>query len=228
MAFEVTRDKMHGLWVTTRKALPQPLGRIIGSYLVKKSLAVDLGVIVNSDMAILRHMLNGLFFSNPIAAIYEGKYYVIGAQWLLPIYPGGEEFEPYIAPSIYPDNDFKVTYEHGTIDMHDFAPGFAVYDLNNIIFKGLPVQLLRGIGSDGYGHVGPRVVSRRSRDQCMLHLPVISCRDLNNFTMRELLDAQWSLHYVKGSGYQMIEPDVGRIIELGGVLRIEVNWGYGS
>ena len=189
MAFEVTRDKMHGLWVTTRKALPQPIGRIIGSYLVKKSLVVDIGVIANSDMAILRPLLNRLFFSSPIAAIYEGNHYEIGAQWLLPL---DGEFVPSIAPSIIPDNPFKVTYEHGMI----FDPRFAVYGLDNIIFQGLPVQLLRGVGNDGYGNVGPHVVSRRSRDQCMLHLPVFSCRDLNNFTMRELLDAQWSLHYV--------------------------------
>ena len=183
----------------------------------------------NSDpmMTLIRHLI----FEKPNAAFYEGRRFEIGGQNVIP-----GQIDPYVPPTVFPTDPCTVNFEHRVSYACIHAPPFrqrimqhAVdYGIDNVIFKG-QVHLHRGIGSDGYGNVGSHAVSYRSADMCELMLPVVDNWLLGAaFSLRELLDGHWMLHFVTGFFLQVTKARVGRTMNAKGVLHLDIDWSYGS
>ncbi|MDP6206791.1 MAG: hypothetical protein QGG01_00690, partial [Roseibacillus sp.] len=158
---------MMGLWVTTRlfpkKGIREEgIRRIIVSFLGKNVTYVNIEGIGLDDF-IFRAVLNGFFFHHPNAAFYEGRRYELSQQHL---FRGNDMAEdPYVAPTVFPTDPRKVTYEH---DM------YARLGLDSVVFKGQSIHLHRGDGDDSWGARGPNVISNRGVDECILALPAVS------------------------------------------------------
>ena len=199
--------------------------KLIIDFLPKRTLYVG----VEHSMAV-KVLIENLIFAHPDSAHFEGRTFAIKGRNIIP-----GQIDPYVPPTVFATHPRQVTYEHQfSVFRHEppvqqrIKQHAVDYGIDSVIFKG-QVHLHRGIGRDGYGNSGPYVVSRRSEDQCVLHLPTVNNWLLGSeFSMRDLLDGHWSLHFVKGFFLQVTEPYVARMMMVEGVLHLDINWGYGS
>ena len=169
-------------------------------------------------------VLEGLFWSSPNAAFYKGKRYEIDQ---IPLNYGVPFVQnPDVPPTVFPDNTldakgkllYKVTYEHNT----SVIQGRRITHHDSVVFVGKTVCLCRGRSNDGFGN---DIVM----DQCELSLAVTGPQLIKNpFTLQELLDGHWAIHFVKGCGVYDTEPSIGASYVYDGILTLEINWGYGS
>ena len=189
-----------GLWVTTR-LFPPGIRGIVGTFLFEKVTYVDIE-------GLHPNFLDDYIFHHPVAAFYEGQRYELDQRHIS---------QPGTMPTVFPTDPRKVTYEH-------FETG-----LDSVVFKGQSIHLHRGDGDDSWGSRGPNIISNRGVDECILALPVVGNWLLKGpFTLRELLDGLWSLHFLKSGGYHFTESRVGRSYKHDGILHVEINWFYDS
>ena len=193
-----------GLWVTTR-LFPPGIRGIVGTFLFENVTYVNIE-------GLDPKFLNGFIFLMPNAAFYEGQRYELDQRHIS---------QPGTMPTVFPTDPRKVTYEHYM---------YASLGLDSVVFKGQSIHLHRGNGEDDLGFSGPNVISNRGVDECILALPTVSNWLLKGpFTLCELLDGLWSLHFLKsGGGYHFTESRVGRSYKHDGILHVEINWIYGS
>ncbi len=218
-------EKLFGALAAKRLFTSPEVQKNIIDFLPKRTLYVG----VEHSMAV-KALIENLIFAHPDSANFEGRTFAIHGRNIIP-----GQIDPYVSPTVFATHPRQVTYEHRLFVLTRFPSDqvrirqhVILYGIDSVIFKG-QVHLHRGIGRDGYGNSGPYVVSRRSEDQCVLHLPTVNNWLLGSeFSMRDFMDGHWSLHFVKGFFLQVTEPRVGRTMMVEGVLHLDINWGYGS
>ena len=243
-----SRDKIYGLSkmavVCTNsrdkiRSFPCETCDHIASFLHENCMEVDLSR-VNMNLNMFRFIIDNLIFPNPTHAVYQGQRYRLRQDCILPVttilgfnIPPSPYVPPYVIPNTYTGRE--VSYVHvilpyggggfGTI-ANEIKVHARNYGLNSVIFKGMPLNLLRGIGYNGRD-TGPRVTSLIGRDRCVVALPTVARYLLKDpFNMQELLDGHWAMHFLKSHGYQSTIPRIDRILFLDGILHVEINWRY--